>query len=151
MPAMNTTQFGWVKNRMRNDPQPVPPIFKPELAAEVVAAAGLAKHPGREYWVGTPAVMAIVGQKFIPGLLDEISGKQAISHSRFLMDPGTRSHPTTSANMFPACTTRAAKFAARSSRRSAEIFLSVHPGSLALATAAAITVLGGVASLGVIA
>ena len=33
MPAMNTTQFNWVKNRMPNDTQPVPPIFEPELAA----------------------------------------------------------------------------------------------------------------------
>lgn len=43
MPAMNTTQFDWVKNRMPNDTQPVPPIYEPELTAEVVVAAGLAK------------------------------------------------------------------------------------------------------------
>ena len=70
MPAMNTTQFDWVKNRMPDNTQPVPPIFEPEISAEVVVAAGLAKRPRREYWVGSPTVAAIIGQKFIPGLLD---------------------------------------------------------------------------------
>ena len=43
MPAMNTWQFNWVKNRLPNNTQPVPPIYDPEKAAEVVVAAGLAK------------------------------------------------------------------------------------------------------------
>jgi NADP-dependent 3-hydroxy acid dehydrogenase YdfG len=47
MPAMNTTQFDWVKNRLPNNPQPVPPIFEPEVAARVVVAAGYAKNPRR--------------------------------------------------------------------------------------------------------
>jgi NAD(P)-dependent dehydrogenase (short-subunit alcohol dehydrogenase family) len=69
MPAMNTWQFYWVKNRLPHNTQPVPPIFEPEIAARVVVAAGYAKNPRREYWVGSPTVAAIVGQKFIPGLL----------------------------------------------------------------------------------
>jgi hypothetical protein len=40
-----------------------------------VVAAAMAKSPRREYWVGSPTVMAIVGQKFIPGLLDRYLGK----------------------------------------------------------------------------
>lgn len=55
MPAMNTTQFGWVKNHMPNDTQPVPPIFEPELTAEVVVEAGLAKNPGENIgWEARP-------------------------------------------------------------------------------------------------
>ncbi len=54
MPAMNTTQFNWVKNRMPHNTQPVPPIFEPEICAEVVVAAGMAREPssrvlGREH------------------------------------------------------------------------------------------------------
>ena len=75
MPAMNTTQFGWVKNRMPHNTQPVPPIFEPEVSAQVVVAAANAKSPSREYWVGTSTVAAIVGQKFIPGLLDRYLGR----------------------------------------------------------------------------
>lgn len=75
MPAMNTVQFTWVKSRMPNQPQPVPPIFQPEVAAKVVARAAYASRPRREYWVGSPTVQAIVGQMFIPGLLDRYLGK----------------------------------------------------------------------------
>ncbi len=74
MPAMNTVQFTWVKSRLPDKPQPVPPIFQPEVAARVVVHAGEADHPRREYWVGSPTVEAIVGQMFVPGLLDRYLG-----------------------------------------------------------------------------
>jgi NADP-dependent 3-hydroxy acid dehydrogenase YdfG len=75
MPAMNTTQFTWVKNRMPHKPQPVPPIFQPEVAAAVVLDAALSPNPRREYFVGSPTVEAIQAQKFIPGILDRYLGK----------------------------------------------------------------------------
>ncbi|MGH9615756.1 MAG: SDR family oxidoreductase [Acidobacteriaceae bacterium] len=74
MPAMNTVQFTWVKSRLPNKPQPVPPIFQPEVGARVVVHAAEAKHPRREYWVGSPTVEAIVGQMFVPGFLDRELG-----------------------------------------------------------------------------
>jgi len=75
MPAMNTPQFTWVKSRLPGRPQPVPPIYEPEVGARVVVHAAYATHPRREYWVGGSTVKAIVGQKFIPGLLDSYLGK----------------------------------------------------------------------------
>lgn len=75
MPAMNTVQFDWVKSRLPRKPQPVPPIFEPEVASEAVWRAAQDKNPRREYWVGSPTVQAIIGQKFIPGLLDLYLGK----------------------------------------------------------------------------
>src|ERR1700761_6467188 len=87
MPAMNTTQFGWVKNRMPHNTQPVPPIFEPELAAEVVVAAGLAKCPRREYWVGTPTVAAILSQKIFPGLLDRYLGRTGYTSQQIAGEP----------------------------------------------------------------
>jgi len=33
MPALNTPQFDWCRTRMPRKPQPVPPIFEPEVAA----------------------------------------------------------------------------------------------------------------------
>ena len=74
MPAMNTVQFTWVKSRMPDKPQPVPPIYQPEVAAQVVVHAAEVDRPRREYWVGYPTVQAIVGQMFIPGLLDRYLG-----------------------------------------------------------------------------
>lgn len=73
MPALNTPQFSWVKSRLPRKPQPVPPIFEPEVAAQAIVYA--ATHRRRELWVGTPTVAAIQGQKFFPGLLDTYLGK----------------------------------------------------------------------------
>jgi NAD(P)-dependent dehydrogenase (short-subunit alcohol dehydrogenase family) len=75
MPAMNTPQFTWVKSRLPNLPQPVPPIYEPEVGARVVLHAALTNRPRREYWVGGSTVKAILGQKLIPGLLDLYLGK----------------------------------------------------------------------------
>ena len=68
LPALNTPQFSWSKTHMPRQPQPVPPIFQPEVAAEAIVWA--AYHRRREVHVGVPTLKAIWGQKFIPGLLD---------------------------------------------------------------------------------
>jgi NAD(P)-dependent dehydrogenase (short-subunit alcohol dehydrogenase family) len=68
LPAVNTPQFKWIKSRMPCHPQPVPPIYQPEVIARAIYWA--AHHRRREVSVGWPTVQAIVGDKFIPGLLD---------------------------------------------------------------------------------
>jgi short-subunit dehydrogenase len=68
LPAVNTPQFGWVKSRLPNNPQPVPPIFQPEVPAEAIYWA--AHHDRNELWLGWPAVKAVVGNKVIPRGLD---------------------------------------------------------------------------------
>jgi NAD(P)-dependent dehydrogenase (short-subunit alcohol dehydrogenase family) len=68
LPAVNTPQFEWIKTRMPRHPQPVPPIFQPEVIARAIEWAS--RHRRREVWLGWPTVKAIVGDKFIPGLLD---------------------------------------------------------------------------------
>jgi NAD(P)-dependent dehydrogenase (short-subunit alcohol dehydrogenase family) len=72
MPALNTPQFDWVKSRLPRKPQPVPPIFQPEIAARAIAYAS--EHHPRELWVGRPTVEAIVANKIAPGLLDRYLG-----------------------------------------------------------------------------
>jgi short-subunit dehydrogenase len=68
LPALNTPQFDWSRSRMPGNPQPVPPIFQPEVAAEaIVWAAGQRQ---REVWVGWPTVKAVIGDKLAPELLD---------------------------------------------------------------------------------
>jgi NAD(P)-dependent dehydrogenase (short-subunit alcohol dehydrogenase family) len=69
MPAVNTPQFSWVRSRLPHHPQPVPPIYQPEVAARGVVAA--ADHPGRkEHWVGATTVATILAQRFAAPLLD---------------------------------------------------------------------------------
>lgn len=69
LPAMNTPQFSWVKSRLPRKPQPVPPIYQPEIGAEAVLFA--AHNERREMYVGYPTVEAIVGDKIAPGFADK--------------------------------------------------------------------------------
>jgi NAD(P)-dependent dehydrogenase (short-subunit alcohol dehydrogenase family) len=70
LPALNTPQFDWVKSRLPNRAQPVPPIFQPEVAAQAIVWA--AQSGRREIWVGMPTVKAILADKMAPGLLDRV-------------------------------------------------------------------------------
>ena len=68
LPAMNTTQFKFVKSRLPNEPQPMGKIYQPEVAAKAIVYA--ARHPRREIWVGSPTVYAIAGNKIAPWYAD---------------------------------------------------------------------------------
>ena len=68
MPALNTPQFDWCRTKMACAPQPVPPVFQPEVAARAIHYA--AYHRRREILVGAPTLRAVWLNKFFPGLLD---------------------------------------------------------------------------------
>jgi NAD(P)-dependent dehydrogenase (short-subunit alcohol dehydrogenase family) len=74
MPAVNTPQFSWVLSRLPKHPQPVPPIYQPEVAARAVVYA--AAHPGRkQYWVGASTIATLSAQKLMPAILDRYLGR----------------------------------------------------------------------------
>jgi NAD(P)-dependent dehydrogenase (short-subunit alcohol dehydrogenase family) len=75
LPAVNTPQFEVVRSRLPGHPQPVPPVYQPEVAARAVVHTAL--HPRREVWVGANTIKAIIGQRFIPGLLDRYLARVA--------------------------------------------------------------------------
>jgi NAD(P)-dependent dehydrogenase (short-subunit alcohol dehydrogenase family) len=68
MPALNTPQFEWMKTRMPRKPQPVPPIYQPELAADAVLWA--VDHDDPEIWVGSSTVLTILGDRVVPRVVD---------------------------------------------------------------------------------
>jgi hypothetical protein len=68
LPALNTPQFTWSRNKMPRQPQPVPPIYAPEIAADAIVWA--ASQRRREISVGGPTVVAIWGNKIAAGLAD---------------------------------------------------------------------------------
>ena len=72
MPALNTPQFQWCRTRLPRQPQPVPPIYSPEVAARAIYWA--AHNRRRELFVGMPTVLAIEANKIVPGLLDRYLG-----------------------------------------------------------------------------
>jgi NAD(P)-dependent dehydrogenase (short-subunit alcohol dehydrogenase family) len=78
MPAVNTPQFSWVLSRLSRHPQPVPPIYQPELVARAVVHA--ADHPKRrEYWVGSSTVATLAVNALFPALLDRYLARTGFS------------------------------------------------------------------------
>jgi NAD(P)-dependent dehydrogenase (short-subunit alcohol dehydrogenase family) len=78
MPAVNTPQFSWVRSRLPNHPQPVPPIYQPEVAARGVLFA--ADHPRRrEYWVGASTTATLVANRIAPAVLDRYLARTGYS------------------------------------------------------------------------
>jgi NAD(P)-dependent dehydrogenase (short-subunit alcohol dehydrogenase family) len=75
LPAVNTPQFDVVRSRLPDHPQPVPPVYQPEVIARAAVHAVL--HPRREIWIGWNTVKALIGQRVIPGVLDRHLAKVA--------------------------------------------------------------------------
>jgi len=68
LPAVNTPQFRWCENKLDHAPQPVPPIYQPELIAELVHFAAYRRR--REILIGEATIEAILAQQVVPGYLD---------------------------------------------------------------------------------
>jgi NAD(P)-dependent dehydrogenase (short-subunit alcohol dehydrogenase family) len=68
LPGLNTPQFGQVRTNLTRHPQPVPPIWQPEVAADAIVFA--AEHPRRELWVGHNTVALIAGNAVAPWVGD---------------------------------------------------------------------------------
>lgn len=73
LPAVNTPQFSLCRAKLGRHPQPMPPIYEPEVAADAIAWAA---HGGRrEVYVGASSVATILANKLAPGLLDHYLGR----------------------------------------------------------------------------
>lgn len=70
LPAMNTTQFGWVLSKLPNKPRPMGQVYAPEVAARAIVFA--AQHNRREIYVGYPTYKAIIGNKIADWYADEV-------------------------------------------------------------------------------
>ena len=90
LPAHNTPQFDWSRNKMGKRPQPVPPIHTPEVAARAILRA--ATDAPRELWLGRASFQAIIGNMFMPGLLDRMMAKQAWS-GQMTDEPASEEQP----------------------------------------------------------
>jgi NAD(P)-dependent dehydrogenase (short-subunit alcohol dehydrogenase family) len=76
MPALNTPQFGWVRSRLPKHPQPVPPIFQPEVGARAVAY--VVEHPRRRTAVTWRTSAIIIGNAIWPRALDWFVAKTGV-------------------------------------------------------------------------
>ena len=133
MPALNTPQFGWVKSRLKNKAQPVPPIFQPEVGARAIYWA--AHHHRREVWVGAPTVEAIVGNKIAPGMLDHYLGRTGYS-SQQTNEPEDPNRPNNLWEPVAGDHGTHGTFDSRAHERSSELWLDLHRAWVALAFSA---------------
>ena len=68
LPAVNTPQFTWGRNKLPHMAQPVPPIYQPEVIAEAIYWA--AHHRKRQLYIGGSTLTVIMGNKFFAGFGD---------------------------------------------------------------------------------
>jgi hypothetical protein len=145
LPGLNTPQFGWVRTDLHRHPQPVPPIYQPEVAARAIAWA--AEHPRRELWVGLPTVYTILGEKFASGLMDRYLARTNVKAQQ-TETPIVPSHRDDNLQSPPPGDPGAhGRFDAKAKGRSPQLWLTTHKRALAGAAAGA-AALGATALVG---
>ena len=138
LPAMNTPQFSWCRTRLPRHPQPVPPIFQPEVAARAIVWASRNKR--REVYVGWPTVKAIYGQELVPGLADRYLAQNAYEGQE-TPQPVAAHRPDNLFESVPGEYSAHGIFGARASTVSIQSWMNLHRGPMA-AVAAGIAAVG---------
>ncbi|HEY1933238.1 MAG TPA: SDR family oxidoreductase [Acetobacteraceae bacterium] len=128
LPAVNTPQFDWALNKTAHRPQPVPPIFQPEVPARAIVFAAF--HRRREVWVGMPTVKTILANRVAPGLLDRILAKVGYS-GQLTAAPKPENAPTNLFRTVPGRYGAHGRFDVQAHDASWEFFVSRHRGAVA--------------------
>ncbi len=139
LPAMNTPQFDWCRTRLPEHPQPVPPIFQPELAAEAIVWA--THHHRREIHLARSSVATIWLNKLFPGLGDRYLAKQGFEGQQSAELPFDPDRPSNLYDPVPGDAGAHGSFDDRATGRSWQWWLTRHRAVLGLATAALAIVL----------
>jgi NADP-dependent 3-hydroxy acid dehydrogenase YdfG len=135
LPGVNTPQFDWVRTRLHRHPQPVPPVYQPEVAARAIVFA--AQHPRRELWVGFPTVYTILAERVVSGLMDRYLAKTNIGaqEAKQPIDPAERPD-----NLFappPGDPGAHGAFDDKAKPSSRQLWLTMHKGPIVAAAIAA--------------
>lgn len=139
LPALNTPQFSWARTKMERKPQPLPPIFQPEVAAEAIVWA--AHNPRRELYVGWPTVKTILGNRFLAGLADRYLARTAFERQQ----TDEPVEPDREDNLFepvPGDVGAHGEFDQEAKTRSLQLWATLHREWLALAAGAGAAALG---------
>lgn len=76
LPAVNTPQFGWCRSKLRFHPQPVPPIYEPEVAARAIVDA-VVRTP-RHQLLGTWNWLLVRLSQLMPGVGDHYLARTGV-------------------------------------------------------------------------
>jgi len=134
LPALNTPQFGVVLSRLPNHPQPVPPIFQPEVAARAIVWA--ARHRRREVWVGGSTTATLLANAVAPGVLDRYLARTGVKAQQ-TNQPDDPDRPVNLWQPVPGDLGAHGDFDHRSHPRSGHFWATTHRAILAGAAVAA--------------
>jgi hypothetical protein len=118
-----------------NKPQPVPPIYQPEVAAEAVYWA--AHHKRREIFVGGSTDIAIMGNKLFPELGDWYLSRTGFKSQQRMNQPKDPNAPNNLWEALPGDRTAHGPFDEQAKTFSLQLWLSLNRKLLALAMLAA--------------
>jgi NAD(P)-dependent dehydrogenase (short-subunit alcohol dehydrogenase family) len=90
LPAVNTPQFGWCKTFFDRHPQPVPPIYQPEIPAKFIVDAVLEGRHAKV--VGSWNKLLVVAGQLFPGFGNQYAALAAWDSQ--LTDIPEPAHPT---------------------------------------------------------
>jgi NAD(P)-dependent dehydrogenase (short-subunit alcohol dehydrogenase family) len=141
LPALNTPQFGWVKTRLPREPQPVPPIYQPEVAARAILWA--AEHERAELYVGLPTVAAIEVNKIAPRFADRYLARAGYDAQQ-TDEPVPSGRPHNLWRPVPGDHGAHGAFDHRARSRSLQLWMSLHRRWLAVAALGAAAALAAV-------
>jgi NAD(P)-dependent dehydrogenase (short-subunit alcohol dehydrogenase family) len=141
LPAVNTPQFSWVKSRLPDKAQPVPPIYQPEVIGDAVT--WVTDHYRRELFIGMSTVIAIQGNKLFPGLGDLYLGKTGYKSQQ----TGQRADPNSPNNLWEPVDEQHdhgahGAFDSRATSWSWQLWADTHVGLLALVSAGIASLVG---------
>ena len=132
LPAVNTPQFDLSKTNLPKHPQPVPPIYQPEVPARAIYWG--AHQRRREVRVGLSSTLVIAGNKLLPGFGDWYLAKTGYD-SQQTDEPVDRDRPSNLYEPVPGDHGAHGIFDEQSHEESPQLWATEHLGLLALAGA----------------
>ncbi|MGD9734608.1 MAG: SDR family oxidoreductase [Solirubrobacterales bacterium] len=142
LPGLNTPQFDHCRSKLPRHPQPVPPVYQPEVAADAVHFA--AHRRRRQVYVGVPTVYTVLGGKLAPWLAELYLARTAVEEQQTEEPPDDQNQE---GNLFePPGGDRGARgrFSGKAHDHSVQWWLSRHRAAAAIAAGASLA-LGGLA------
>lgn len=130
LPGVNTPQFEWCRTSMRHHPQPVGPVYEPEVPARAIVWA--AAHRRRELNVGLPTSVTIAVNKWLPGFFDRFLAGHAYEQ-QFTEEPIAADRPNNLFHPVPSKYRARGSFKERAHDWSPQLQFSIYRKTVAMA------------------
>lgn len=142
LPGVNTPQFDHCRAKTPGHPQPVAPVYQPEIAADAVHWA--AHHRRRQVYVGISTVYTVLGSKFAPRIAEWYLARSAVKGQQTEAPPDAQNKEGNLMEPQPGDRGARGRFSDKAHERSPQWSASKHRGLL---TAVGATALAGATGL----